>query len=63
MRLLFSWAHHYYTLNGLSERETAHSLRFEVFIDDHDVHCFAGDSTLKSKFANLIQFGVKFPFE
>ena len=48
----FLLVRYYYMLNGLSERGTAHSLCFEVFIDDHDVYCFAGDSTLKSKFAN-----------
>ena len=51
-RALFSCTSYYCRLNGLSKRGTARSLPFEVFIDDPDVYCFAGDSTLKSKFAN-----------
>ena len=39
-------------LDGLSEGVTAHGQPFEVFIDDPAVYCFAGDSSLKSKFEN-----------
>ena len=39
-------------LDRLREGGTAQSLLFEVFIDEPAVYCFAGDSTLKSKFAN-----------
>ena len=38
-------------LDRLSKRGTAHGLPFEVFVDDPDVYCFVGDSTLKSKFS------------
>ena len=41
---------HGHSLSFLIYILSAHGLPFEVFIDDPDVYCFVGDSTLKSKF-------------
>ena len=39
--------HYDCTLDGRSERGTAYSQPFEVFTNDPNLYCFAGDSTLK----------------